>query len=37
MTDLKFGSCTVLLSLSPVIEASKHVTVEVGLRLHLYD
>jgi hypothetical protein len=25
-TDLKFGSCTVMLSLSPVIEASKLVT-----------
>ena len=29
MTDLKFGSCTVLSSSSPVIEALKLVPVEV--------
>ena len=29
MTDLKFGSCTVLSSSSPEVEASKPVTVEV--------
>jgi hypothetical protein len=32
MTDLKFGSCTVLSSSSPVIEASKFATVEVESR-----
>ena len=29
MTDLKFGSCTALSSSSPVIEASKLVTLDV--------
>ena len=39
LTNLKFGSCTVLLSSPPVIEALKlvPVEVEVGLRLHLCD
>ena len=31
-TDLKFESCTALLSSSPVIEASKLVTIEVKSR-----